>query len=206
MNALARSVAVFTVLGGITLAVPMSPAEVIPVVAVPAAPHAPAPLPGNWRSRMLPHVESLLPPLDRPAVEAMLSAVDQSSRRFRLDPVVVLGVIQVESRFDPFAVSPKGAMGLMQLRVDTARPLAEELGVVLTADEDLFEIETNILLGACYLRELLDRFGNLDDALAAFHAGPSFVEARRQESLPVSLAYPDRVWDAIVILKRGALA
>ena len=118
-----------------------------------------------------------------PWVQRMLNPIQYQdlitvySRRHDLDPFLVAAIMRVESRYQPDAVSSKGARGLMQLMPDTGRWAAGCLGIEGYSDDLLFEPEVNIRIGAWYLRQLLNQFeGNLTVALAAYNGGPSNVE------------------------------
>ena len=94
-----------------------------------------------------------------------------ASKKHSLDPALVKAVIHAESQFDPQAVSPKGAMGLMQLDPITVK----ELGI-----GDPFNPKYNIYGGVRYLRLLIDTFeGDKNLALAAYNAGPGPVHRHR---------------------------
>jgi len=97
--------------------------------------------------------------------------INRASELFAVDPALVRSVIRVESNYNHLAVSPKGAMGLMQLMPGTAR----ELGV-----GDPFDPAANIHGGVMYLRQLLDTFeGDLSLSLAAYNAGPERVFSKK---------------------------
>jgi len=94
--------------------------------------------------------------------------IGQAAERYGVDARLVEAVIGVESGFDPWVVSRKGAQGLMQLMPKTAAAL----GV-----ENSFNPRQNIAAGVRHLRALLDRYGgDLSLALAAYNAGPHVVE------------------------------
>jgi len=94
--------------------------------------------------------------------------IQKASQAHNVDAGLVSAVIRAESNFDPAGVSPKGAMGLMQLMPETAR----ELGV-----ENPYDPEENIMGGVRYLRTLLDRYaGNVKNALAAYNWGMGNLE------------------------------
>jgi soluble lytic murein transglycosylase-like protein len=92
--------------------------------------------------------------------------IDESAAATRIDPALLAAVISNESGFDPFATSRAGARGLMQLMPQTAA----SLGVT-----DAYDPEQNVRGGAHYLRALLDRFGSIELAVAAYNAGPAAV-------------------------------
>jgi len=87
---------------------------------------------------------------------------------YNLDPKLLHAIAKVESNYNPVAMSPKGALGIMQLIPSTAK---------LVGVSDPFDPKENIYGGARYLRYLLDKFGDLTLALAAYNAGPKAVEA-----------------------------
>lgn len=98
----------------------------------------------------------------------LVRLIESHSRRQRLDAGLVRAVVQVESGYNPYARSRKGAMGLMQLMPTTARHL--RVG-------DPYDPDENLRGGTEYLRAMLDRFaGRLDLALAGYNAGPEAVE------------------------------
>jgi soluble lytic murein transglycosylase-like protein len=172
-----------------------------PVSRMRETPVAATSLPLDWSRRVLAGPAGVFPGADARQAESVVPIVDRYARRFQLDPLMVLAVIQVESRFDPAAVSAQGAIGLMQLQGPTARDLAMDLGLEWTGDDLLLDPDLNVLLGCAYLRRLIDRFGDQDAALAAYCSGPTLVEARRDVNGRIPLAYSDRVWDVLTALR-----
>ena len=92
------------------------------------------------------------------------------------DPALIHAVIRQESSFDPYAKSPAGAMGLMQLMSGTAKEVAKKLGLKFNQKHLHSQPSLNVRLGQHYLQELLARFDqSIPISLAAYNAGPGNV-------------------------------
>ena len=103
--------------------------------------------------------------------------VMEMSVEYDVDPFLVAAVIHCESSNNKDAVSPVGAMGLMQIMPDTGVWIAEKIEVENFTQERLFEPDTNIRFGCWYLDYLSDKFdGNRTSVLAAYNGGPGNVE------------------------------
>ncbi|MCP4704977.1 MAG: transglycosylase SLT domain-containing protein [candidate division Zixibacteria bacterium] len=101
------------------------------------------------------------------------SIIRRVAQKYKLNPLLVASVIKAESNGDPKAVSSAGAKGLMQLIDSTA----SDMGV-----QDVFDPRENIEGGVKYLRKMINRFGDIKKALAAYNAGPEAV--KRYEGIP----------------------
>ncbi|MBI5740361.1 MAG: transglycosylase SLT domain-containing protein [Nitrospirae bacterium] len=102
--------------------------------------------------------------------------IEAASASQDVDKYLVAAVIREESRFDPKAVSWAGAMGLMQLMPATANRLKKDVGLRLDDDSEIHDVDKNVLLGAHYLSILIDEFGDVPFALAAYNAGENALK------------------------------
>lgn len=122
------------------------------------------------------------------------------ARNYDLRPTLLAAVIYTESKFDADARSAAGAIGLMQLLPETAEGIATRTGGGRFVVSDLLDPELNVRYGSWYLRNLLDRYDDLETALAAYHAGQGNVDHWRREGVgirfPETRAYVARVLDA----------
>jgi soluble lytic murein transglycosylase len=103
---------------------------------------------------------------------------------------MLVAVAQIESRFEPDAVSTQNARGLLQVLPTTGRSL----------DLDVNDPAKNVLAGSRYLRLLLDRYNRTDLALAAYNAGPTRIDEDNDVLGPISMRYVANVetrWAAL---------
>ena len=106
------------------------------------------------------------------------SEVKAAAAEFGVSASLVESVIKAESKFNPSAVSPKGAVGLMQILPSTAAWVAGDVGRPGTFEDgwDLKNPRDNIRIGTCYLAYLIKRFGDERTAVIAYNAGEGNVE------------------------------
>lgn len=146
------------------------------------------------RKESLPSGRSLKGHTDDRILSQFGRYIDKAARQTSLDSALIYAVIKAESNGNPHAVSSAGAKGLMQLADSTVRDYRVTR---------VFDPDENILAGSTYLKHLLDRFGDLRLALAAYNAGPQNVE--RYNGVPPfreTEAYIDKVIDIFTSLKR----
>jgi len=133
---------------------------------------------------------------------ALSRVIFEESLKRKLDPLLVLALIRIESAFRYTAVSPSGARGIMQIMPETARSLAHlvlrEHGMrpVAFSHESLDDPFFNIRLGTYYLHHLKKRFRNLSLALSAYNAGPGTVQSRLENEAEFSDEFAALVLDA----------
>ena len=123
------------------------------------------------------------------------SLVGQASQREGLDEDLLRGIMKQESAFRPCALSPKGAMGLMQLMPATA----EQLGI-----QNPFDAASNVDAGAKFLKQLLNRYGgDIPRALGAYNAGPTRVDAAGGvPAIPETVDYIRQIMSSLPFIER----
>lgn len=167
---------------------------------VPPPPPLPVPAPGSEPATPQPGSAETGSAMDwRDKAGRHAPDVERAAARHGLDPVVIVAVALAESRFDRWALSRKGAQGVMQLMPGTARQL--EVDNVWNAGE-------NIDAGARWLKRLLEKYdGNLDLALAAYNAGEESVRKHGGiPPFPETVAYVRKVRETVARLRTARAA
>jgi soluble lytic murein transglycosylase-like protein len=161
-----------------------------PAAALRLAPAAPTA--AVFAAQVHAHLAERMPRLEPGARARLGEAIVMEATLARLDPLLVLAVIQVESSFDPAVRSSSGAVGLMQLLGPTMKAEAERSGLPSADPRDPI---ANVQAGVRYLKRLVDAFGSVDVALMAYNAGPNrILSYLRQGGIRDGLReYPRRV-------------
>jgi soluble lytic murein transglycosylase len=124
----------------------------------------------------------------------------KESSKYKLDPILILAVIDVESKFQFGAISPAGARGIMQIMPATGkflvrrvRGLAEEIKPDQFTPELLDDPIVNIKLGTYYLHDLRKSFQNVSKALIAYNLGPTELRIRMENQIEYTDGYANAV-------------
>lgn len=97
------------------------------------------------------------------------------AEKYDLSPSLVAGVIKVESFYNQYAKSNKNACGLMQVKLSTAKYVANLYNISLPNEYNIYNIENNIEYGCAYLNYLSGKFDDIDTILSAYNAGETTV-------------------------------
>lgn len=126
--------------------------------------------------------------VQHPRLKQYDALLNQTAKDFAIEPALLKAVIAAESGFNPAAVSPKGAIGLMQIMPATAERFGLRADKQRSIERKLADPKINIRLGARYLRELMRLFPDrLDLVLASYNAGEGAVRKYRNSVPP----YPE---------------
>ena len=101
------------------------------------------------------------------------------AEKYNVDENLIFAVIKAESNFNNEAVSHKEAIGLMQIMEETAKDVAKKYDIKIdlnNAREEILNVQNNINIGSKYLQVLIEKYGNIEVALAAYNAGIGTVD------------------------------
>lgn len=123
----------------------------------------------------------------------LAGVIHDESRKFGMDPLLILAVIISESSFKKHQLSDMGAEGLMQIMPSTGRVVASKWGIEWPQKGGLFDPKVNIRVGVAYLFELLLEFKDIKRAIIAYNIG----EAVTREYLSYNAMPPERYYDKV---------
>jgi soluble lytic murein transglycosylase len=121
------------------------------------------------------------------------------SSDYKIDPLLILAVIKHESRGNPNARgayisgAESGALGLMQIKYDSALEVARSVGVRLNSPEDLFNPEINLMVGTAYLLRLIAKYQNLQHALIAYNIGFGTLDGKLKSGEMLPMRYYNKI-------------
>jgi hypothetical protein len=131
--------------------------------------------------------------LDDAEIAQVAATIVREANLHEIDPNLVLAVIHVESRGNAFALSPVGAMGLMQIMPATGEELADRLDIPWRGAQTLFDPLVNVRMGVAYLEQLENRYGSMPTALAAYNWGPGRIDSRLRHGVALPVVYSGSV-------------
>jgi len=148
------------------------------------------------KDQMVDRVKDMLR-IKRGLAEKITVSARAAGEAYEIDPWLIIAFIKVESDGRTKVISPAGAVGLMQLLPSTGKDIAKSLKEEWRGKEQLFEVDTNIRYGTYYLRELFNRFGTMQAAVAAYNWGPNHIARRIERNAVLPTEYPIKVLAAL---------
>ena len=123
----------------------------------------------------------------------------KNAHSYATDPLLILAVVAQESHGNPNARGRmqsgafSGALGLMQIKLETAQKMGRRFGLNIETTEDLMKPEVNVIVGTAYLIRLIAKYGNWKDALIAYNIGHSAVDRMHEQNRPLPTNYYENV-------------
>ncbi len=119
---------------------------------------------------------------------SLATTIVDLAREYQIDSYLVLSIIRVESTFNREAISPKGAVGLMQIKPSVAKWIAQKSGIAsIENKESLYIPELNVKLGILYFKYLMEIFDDsVVTSLEAYNIGPKVVKSHLNENKQIS--------------------
>jgi membrane-bound lytic murein transglycosylase MltF len=134
----------------------------------------------------------------------LAGSILEESKKHAFDPMLVLAIIQVESRFNHRAVSPRGAQGLMQIHPVAVTAVAEREEIPnLPKKKNLQDPVVNVKIGVAYLSHLQKMFNDVRLVLTAYNLGPTRVREKLATKEKIPFAYAGKVLSAQRLLQKG---
>lgn len=131
--------------------------------------------------------------------EMLTEQIWQISRSYATDPLLILSVVAQESHGNPNARGRmqsgaySGALGLMQIKLETAKKMGAHFRLSIETEADLLKPEINVTVGTAYLIRLISKYGNWKDALIAYNLGHSAVDRMLESGKPLPTRYYEHV-------------
>ena len=131
--------------------------------------------------------------LSETEIEQVAATIVRDANMRGIDPNLVIAVIHIESRGNAYALSPVGAMGMMQIMPSTGEELATRLDIPWRGLQTLFDPVLNVRMGIAYLKQLESRYGSMKTALAAYNWGPGRIDSRLRHGVALPVVYSGSV-------------
>ena len=131
--------------------------------------------------------------LSEAEIEQVAATIVRDANIHGIDPNLVMAVIHIESRGNAYALSPVGAIGMMQIMPPTGEELAAQLDIPWRGSQTLFDPLLNVRLGIAYLEQLESRYRSMPTALAAYNWGPGRIDSRIRHGVALPVVYSGSV-------------